>query len=270
MAQWRAPYGSLGMIAAMLGSSFLGGAAAATLLVGGTVQAQGGAPPQGGQRTDGTPQAQGGQPAPAGPQVLTATQINLVDGAGRLRGVLAANDERGLASIAWYDDDGRVRSLSGIEQDGTPVVQLYDPAGQPRLAASVDGETAMIVAGARGAGQGYFGAIGGAPLVTLSDGTRNRLQLLLNDAGRPRAILADAAGRQSIGLTVGSDDMPQMGLAAAGRLRTLLTVAQNAAVINLLDAERPRLVLGVAENGRPSVNFLDAEGDVAVEIPSRQ
>ena len=246
------------MVAAMLGASFLGGAAAATLVVGGAVRAQG------------SQQAQGETPAPPAPQVLTATQINLVDGAGRLRGVLGASDERGLASIAWYDDDGQVRSLSGIGQDGTPIVQLYDPSGRPRLVASVDGETAMIVAGARGAGQGYFGTIGGAPLVTLNDGTQNRLQLLLNDAGRPRAILADAAGRQSIGLTVGSDDMPQVGLAAAGRLRTLLTVARNAAVINLLDTERPRLVLGVAENGRPSVNFLDEDGGVAVELPSRQ
>ena len=141
MAQRRAPYGSFGMIAAMLGTSFLGGAAAATLVVGGAVQAHG------------TQQAQGAAPAPPAPQVLTATQINLVDGAGRLRGVLGASDERGLASIAWYDDDGQVRSLSGIGQDGTPVVQLYDPSGQPRLVASVDGETAMIVAGARGAGR---------------------------------------------------------------------------------------------------------------------
>ena len=265
MAQQRGrTYEGLGMVAAMLGASFLGGAVAASLLVGGAVRAQGTA------QTQGAAQAQDEPPAPSVPQVLTATQVNLVDGSGRLRGVLAASDERGLASIAWYDEAGQVRSLSGVQRDGTPVVQLFDAAGQPRLAASVDGETAMIVAGARGAGQGYFGAIGGAPLVTLNDGTQNRLQLLLNDAGRPRAILADGAGRQSIGLTVGSDDMPQMGLAAAGRLRALLTVARNAAVINLLDTERPRLVLGVAENGRPSVNFLDAEGDLAVEIPSRQ
>ena len=259
MLQQRAQtYERLWMVAAMLGASFLGGAAAATLLVGSAVQAQG------------APQGQDATEAPTTPQVVTATQINLVDGAGRLRGVLAGSDERGLASIAWYDESGQVRSLSGIEQDGTPVVQLYDPAGQPRLAASVDGETAMIVAGARGAGQGFFGAIGGAPLVTLNDGAQNRLQLLLSDDGRPRALLADGAGRQSIGLTVGSDDMPQVGLAAAGRLRALLTVAQNAAVINLLDAERPRLVLGVAENGRPSVNFLDTDGELVAEVPSRR
>ena len=257
MAQGARTCGGLGMVAAMLGASFLGGAAAASLLVGGAVQAQGA-------------QAQGEPPAQSAPGVLTATQVNLVDDSGRLRGVLAGSDERGLASIAWYDAAGQVRSLSGIERDGTPVVQLFDAAGQPRLAASVDGETAMIVAGARGAGQGYFGAVGGAPLLTLGDGTRNRLQLLLSQEGRPRAVLSDGAGRQSIGLSVGSDDMPQVGLAAAGRLRALFTVARNAAVINLLDADRPRLVLGVAENGRPSVNFLDAEGGVAVEIPSRQ
>ena len=253
MAQQRGRmHESLGLVAALLGASFLGGAAAASLLARGAVRAQG------------VEQAQDG------PQVLTVTQVNLVDGSGRLRGVLAGSDERGLASIAWYDAAGQVRSLSGIEQDGTPVVQLYDPGGRPRLAASVDGETAMIVAGARGEGQGFFGAIGGAPLVTLGDGARNRLQLLLGGDGQPRAVLTDSAGRQSIGLTVGGDDMPQVGLAAAGRLRALLTVARNAAVMNLLDSERPRLVLGVAENGRPSVNFLGAGGELVVEIPSRQ
>lgn len=265
MAQRRARTNvSLGMVAAMLGSSFLGGAAAATLLVGRAVQAQGAQ-----QAQDAQP-AQAEPPAPPAPRVLTATQVNLVDGEGRLRGVLAGSDERGLASIAWYDASGQVRSLSGIERDGTPVMQLYDAGGQPRLVASVDGETAMIVAGARGSGQGYFGAIGGAPLVTLNDGRQNRLQLLLNDAGRPRAILADTAGRQSLGLTVGTDDMPQLGLAAGGRLRALLTVAQDAVVLNLRDTERSRLVLGVANNGRPSVNFLNADGEVAVELPSRQ
>ena len=260
---WQQHAGSherLGMVAAMLGASFLGGAAAASLLVGGAVRAQGATEAQGVEQAE----------APAAPQVLTATQVNLVDGSGRLRGVLAASDERGLASIAWYDDAGQVRSLSGIEQDGTPVVQLFDAAGQPRLAASVDGETAMIVAGARGEGQGYFGAIGGAPLVTLSDGERNRLQLLLGAGGQPRALLTDGAGRQSIGLSVGSDGMPQVGLAAAGQLRALLTVAQNAVVLNLRDAERSRLVLGVADNGRPSVNFLGSDGELVEEVPSRR
>ena len=251
-------YEGLGMVAAMLGASFLGGAAAASLLVGGAVQAQGAA------------QAQDGTPAPSVPQVLTATQVNLVDGSGRLRGVLAASDERGLSSIAWYDANGQVRSLSGVEQDGTPVVQLFDPAGQPRLAASVDGETAMIVAGARGAAQGFFGAIGGAPLVTLADGERNRLQLLLGGNGQPRAVLSDGAGRPGLDFSVGSDGMPQVGLAASGRLRALLTVAQNAVVLNLRDAQRSRLVLGVAENGRPSVNFLGSDGELVEEVPSRR
>jgi hypothetical protein len=64
--------------------------------------------------------------------------------------------------------------------------------------------------------------------------------------------------------------MPQLGLAAGGRLRALLTVAQDAVVLNLRDTERSRLVLGVANNGRPSVNFLNADGEIAVELPSRQ
>ena len=158
----------------------------------------------------------------------------------------------------------------GVRLAGTPVLELYDGAGQPRLSASVDGETAMIVAGARGEGQGYFGVIGGAPQVTLRDGARNRLQLLLSASGRPRAFLADGSGRPGLDLSVGGDDMPRVGLAAAGQLRALLTVAQNAVVLNLRDTERSRLVLGVADNGRPSVNFLDDDGEVVVEIPSRR
>ena len=235
----------LWMVAAMLGASFLGGAAA-TVLLGSGVQAQG------------------------APQVVTTTQVNLVDGAGRLRGVLAGSDERGLASIAWYDGAGQVRSLSGIEPDGTPVVQLFGASGRPSLVASVAGEDAMLVVGARGVGQALVGAVQGVPHVTLSDGARNRLQLRLGAGGLPRAVLTDAAGRESIALAVGSDDMPQLGLAAAGRLRALLTVAQNAAVLNLRDPERPRLVLGVAENGRPSVNFLNADGGLLMEIPTRR
>ncbi|MCY4029007.1 MAG: hypothetical protein OXH75_22155 [Acidobacteria bacterium] len=254
-------YEGLGMVAAMLGASFLGGAVAASLIVGGVVDAQ---------EPQEAAEAQETTPAPSQPQVLNVSQINLLDGSGRLRGVLAAGDERGFASLAWYDPAGQVRSLSGVGRDGTPVVQLYDSSGQPRLQASVDGETAMIVAGAGNAGQGYFGAIGGSPLVTLTDGTRNRLQLLLSASGRPRALLSDDAGRPGLDLSVGGDDMPRLALAAGGRLRGLLTVAQNAAVINLRDGERPRLILGVAENGRPSVNFFDENGEIAVEIPSRQ
>ena len=254
-------YEGLGMVAAMLGASFLGGAAAASLIVGGVVDAQ--EPQEAAEAREATL-------APSPPQVLNVSQINVVDGSGRLRGVLAAGDERGFASLAWYDPAGQVRSLSGVGRDGTPVVQLYDSSGQPRLQASVDGETAMIVAGAGNAGQGYFGAIGGSPLVTLTDGRQNRLQLLLNASGRPRALLSDDAGRPGLDLSVGGDDMPRVALAAAGQLRALLTVAQSAVVLNLRDTERSRLVLGVADNGRPSVNFLDDDGEVVVEIPSRQ
>lgn len=254
-------YENLRMVAAMLGSSFLGGAAAASLLVGGAV---------GAQEPQGASAAREATGAPSPPQVLTVTQLNLVDGSGRLRGVLAGGDERGFASLAWYGPAGQMRSLSGVGRDGTPVVQLYDASGQPRLQASVDGETAMIVAGAGNAGQGYFGAIGGSPLVTLTDGRQNRLQLLLNASGRPRALLSDDAGRPGLDLSVGGDDMPRVALAADGLLRGLFTVARDAAVINLRDGERPRLILGVAENGRPSVNFFDEEGELAVEIPSRR
>jgi hypothetical protein len=231
----------LWMVAAMLVASFVGGAAT-HLSMAGTVSAQGGA------------------------GVVTATQVNLVDGAGRLRGVLAGSDPGGLTSITLYDQAGLARSTFAVEPDGTPVLQLHGPGGEPRLQATVQGNDAMIVAGAEAEGQGLFGAVQGRPIMTLGDGSRVRLQLHLTSDGLPRMVLAESNGREAASVAVGSDDMPQLALTAAGRRRAVLTAVGNATVLNLGGAAGTRLVAGVSEDGAPSIIFLDGQGNFMASL----
>ncbi len=220
---------------AMLVASLVGGAAT-HLALSGAVEAQGTA------------------------AVLTATQVNLVDGAGRLRGVLTGSDPGGLASITLYDQAGQARSTLAVEPDGTPLIQLHGPDGETRLRATVQGNDALLVAGPEAEGQGLFGAVQGRPIMTLGDGARARLQLHLTTDGMPRLALADSTGQESASLAVGSDDMPQLALSAAGRRRAVLTTVGNATVLNLGDATATRLAAGVAADGAPSIIFLDGQG----------
>ena len=225
----------LWMVGAMLAASCVGGAAM-HLLMFGAVQAQGTA------------------------RVVTATQVNLVDGAGQLRGVLAGSDPGGRTSITLYDQAGQVRSTFGVEPDGTPLLQLNGPGGETRLRATVQGNDALVVAGAAAEGQGLFGAVQGRPILTLGDGARSRLQLHLTAEGLPRLALADGTGQEAASFTVGSDDMPQLALSAGNRRRAVLTTVGNATVLNLGGSAGTRLVAGVAEDGAPSIIFLDGQG----------
>jgi len=222
-------------LGAMLAASFVGGAAT-HLLMSDAVEAQG-----------------------AG-AVVTATQVNLVDGAGRLRGVLAGSDPGGLASITLYDQAGQARSTMAVEPDGTPLIQLHGPGGETRLRASVEGTDPVILVGDDARAHGLFATVGGAPRLTFGDGNRNRLQLYLADGGLPRVSLVDGAGREAASLAVGGDDMPQLALAAGGRPRAVLTTVGNATVLNLGGSAGTRLVAGVAEDGAPSIIFLDGQG----------
>ena len=233
--QRRQAHERLWMVAAMLVASFVGGALT-HLSMAGTVRAQGGA------------------------GVVTATQVNLVDGAGRLRGVLAGSDPGGLASITLYDQAGRARNTFAVEPDGTPVIQLHGPGGETRLRATVQGSDALIVAGPEAEGQGLFGAIQGRPIMTLGDGARSRLQLHLTAEGLPRLALADGAGQEAASLTIGGDDMPQLALSAAARRRAVLTTVGGATVLNLGGSAGTRLAVGVADDGAPSIVFLDRQG----------
>ncbi len=229
-------------VVGMITASLVGGALANLLMMGG-VEAQGVA------------------------EVVTTTQLNLVDGTGRLRGTLSGSDERGLASLTFYDDQGRVRGVFGVDPGGTPVVELLDAQGQRRVLVTAEGDEPLVVLGLENEGQGLFGVIQGAPMLTLGDGTQSRALLHLNAEGQPRLALTDGVGQQTAALHVGNDDMPQLTLSAAGRPRAVFGVVNDATVLNLADARQPRLAFGVAADGWPSVNFIDENGVIVSQLP---
>lgn len=229
------------MVGAMLVASCVGGAAT-HLSMSGAVRAQG------------------------GPGVVTATQVNLVDGTGRLRGVLSGVDERGETSLTFYDGDGRIRGTFGVRADGSPLLHLYNPAGETQLEATVQGNDARIVVGAEAERHGLFGAVQGRPILTLRDGERGRLTSHLTGAGLPQLILTEGTGQEAASLAVGGDDMPQLALTAAGRRRALLTTVGNGTVLNLGGAAGTRLAAGVAEDGAPSIIFLDGQGNFMASL----
>ena len=209
-----------------------------------------------------------------GADVVTAAQVNLVDSGGQLRAVLAAEDERGMTSLAFFGPDGTLRGLVGAEPDGTPMLLFNDPAGVGRLTASVRDDDAVMAVGDEAAGSTLIGSFRGTPVVSLSDRGRPRLQMTLGDQGEPRLSLFNTAGRQGVGLVVGTDDVPFLYLwDADGAQRLAMGTVQGSTVVNLGDGTRPRLVLGVADDGRASVAFYDADGalerDVSADGPQR-
>lgn len=201
------------------------------------------------------------------PEVLTASQLNIVSDNGTLRGVLAGTDERGMASLTFYDDFGQVRSLVGLQPDGTPVIRLLDSNGQARLFAAVQGDDAVAVLGADTGPQVMVGSIQGSTLIRLGEQTENRLQLQVTPTGLPRVALSDQTGNEALSLSVASNAAPEVALSTEGQTRAIMTVAEGATLLNLYDSDQPRLVLGVAANGRPSVSFLNQNGEITDEVP---
>ena len=229
------------LVAAMLAASAVGGAVSSLLLT---------------ARLD----AQG-----AG--VVTASQVNIVDGAGRLRAVLAGADERGLASLAFYGPEGGFRGLVGVDADGRPVLRFTDPDGAARILATVRGGDGMVTVGDETARHVLIGSQDGTPFVGLSDGRRIPMQLTLGDEGQPRVNLFNRRGQPAIGMVVGADDAPFLSVFdPAGVQRLTLGTVQGATVVNLGDGAGTRLVLGVAENGRASMAFYDDEGGIEREV----
>ena len=203
--------------------------------------------------------------APA--SIVTTHQVNLVAEGGQLRGVLSAQDERGQASMAFYDGAGQVRGLFGIQPDGTPVIRLFNSDGHRRLLITALGDDALIVVGDEGSGNGVFGAVGGTPVLSFfGDRGLSRVQMQISDGGLPQLALFTSEGERAVTITVGADDAPFLTLYEAGRQRATLGVMQQSMVVNLSDAVRPRLVFGVAKDGRPSINFMDESGNVVQEL----
>ena len=154
-----------------------------------------------------------------GPGAVTTTQVNLVDADGQLRAVLAGRDERRMASLSFYDPGGQVRGIVGIDESGTPLVRLLDPAGQSRFTALVRGNDPLVIVGDEAAQSAVFGSVGGSPLLSLFDAGQSRTRLQLAPDGSPSFGLFDQGGRQSIALTVDAANAPLMTLHEEGRVR---------------------------------------------------
>ena len=231
------------LMCGMLMASFLGGAAA-TVLSSTEAEAQ-------------------------GPQVVTATQINLVDDAGRLRGILSGRDQRGLVSIAFYDVDGQIRGLVGAGENGNMELRFLGAGGENRLSARVQGENALLVVGDEGGRNTTLAYAGGTPVVSLAHGAQSRLQMQLGPEGAPSVDLLTSGRQRGVSLAVDATDAPFITLhGAAGRQRIAMAVVQDSAVINVADSsQRPRLVVGVSADGRPSVTVLDAGGQATAVFP---
>ena len=230
----------------LLAAAFCGGALA-SLLLGAPARAQGG-------------------------EALSASQVNLVDAGGVLRGVLSARDERGQASLAFYDAQGQTRARLGVDPQGEPALELRNAAGEARLAAAVTRGDALLTVGDERAAHGALGASAGVPLLSFGAGQQARLQLQMGADGRPSVVLAGADGQRSAALSMDSEDAPLLTLYHAGRARLTLGVVQEAAVINVSGPQQSRVVVGVAADGFPSVSvtLYDEAGELVGTLPQPQ
>ena len=199
--------------------------------------------------------------------VVTARQVNLVDASGVLRAVLSARDERGMASLAFYDSDGQVRGVVGIEPTGRPFLRMLNRVGERRLLATIEGEDALVITGDEAARSGMFGSVAGSPMLAFRAGGLSRVRLQLNRAGQPNFGLFDASGRRGATLVLDDTEAPLFTLYKQNRPRVTLGVVQEATVLNMGNADRTHLVMGVRPDGHPSLSFYDEEGNIFEHLP---
>ncbi len=199
--------------------------------------------------------------------VMTARQINLVDAAGDLRAILSARDERGMASLAFYDLDGQVRSVVGIENEGQPFLRFLTGAGERRLLATLENDDALVIVGDESDRRGVFGTARGSPVMNFGAAGVNRVRLELNRTGQPNFGLFDAEGRRGATMVLDEVESPLLTLYQQGRARATLGVVQDMTVFNMANATQTRLVMGVNTDGYPSLSFYDDEGEVLEQLP---
>jgi len=206
--------------------------------------------------------------AQARPGAITTEQVNLVDASGRLRGVLSAEDDRGMASLTLFDTAGRRRAMLATDGEGTPTLELYDQADELRIHAAIQSGAPVIVVNGDNDRRAIIGALTGSPTLSFVDGQLSRAQVGLSARGLPTLEMVGPGGQQQISLMVDGEGQPLMTLRDEnGRSRATLGVVQDTTVINLSDDRSARVVLGVAPDGTGSLSFLDGAGAVAHSIP---
>ena len=233
----------VGSIGVMALASFVGGAVANVALAG-RVQARAQAP------------------------VVTAQQLNLVDGAGRLKGILSAEDERGLVSLSLFDASGAVRALLAVARDGTPQLRLYDEAGSDPFAVTVESGGPVLELRGGSDRTALLGAPNGVPVLSFLQEGQSRVELGVSSGGSPRFGMFSQTGQPRASIAVGDDGTPLVALNDdQGRGRVRIGVVQGASVINMSDETQPRIVLGVESTGEPSLNFYDEGGQIVHVVP---
>ena len=173
-----------------------------------------------------------------------------------------------MASISFYDVAGQVRGFMGTDENGTPIIRLMNARGQSRLQAFLENDDAFVVAGGETGQSALFGTVGDTPMLNLSDGQRVRAGLQLSSEGSPALGLFDREGQRAVTMETDTLGAPFITLYEEGRSRTTMGVTQRTAVLNMSDAQRPRLVLGVAEDGAASLSFLDENGEIEEQLPT--
>ena len=200
--------------------------------------------------------------------IVTAQQLNLVDGAGRLKAMLSAEDERGWVSLSLFDASGAVRALLAVAANGTPQLRLYDEAGSDPFAVTVESGGAVLELRGGSDRTAVLGAPNGVPVLSFLQEGQSRVELGVSSGGAPRFGMFSQTGQVRVSMIVGEDGAPLVALYDdQGHGRVRIGVVQGASVINMSDETRPRVVLGVESTGEPSLNFYDEGGQIVHQVP---
>ncbi len=70
-------------------------------------------------------------------KIVRTERLELVDRGGRIRAVLACEEDSAAPSFAFLDADGETRVIIGISWNEVPQIQLTAPDGTARVALAV-------------------------------------------------------------------------------------------------------------------------------------
>lgn len=221
--------------------------------------------------------------AAAGPAVISAQELRIVDGRGALRAAIAVNPQSGAAALSVFEPNNtNPRVIVGVRSDGLGTVEFRDSAGakraelvstgagavrlafwdqdaqraaSPRLAASVDPQNGV-------ASISMFGANNSKPRVLVgvrSDGIGS-LEFRDGDGNKRAELTAAAAGDVRLNL-LDKDLKGGVLLGSSG--------GQTALVLN--DSEsRHRSILALNATGDASATIYDKDGKIVWQAPEHK